>query len=181
MTVDLISNDPEVQAHYERMIEEGSSPRFAEMCALQVAPGCRTDSTVFRGAWHTDQFDLDHHTRQYGEVARKVALANGVNPKGKKYMHTLAEKPFDPKAWVDSTHDAQKLVEERGWTASGAINVKRLYQDAAPREKYDVNPKVVDRELRKQVAENPAIAPTPKDRKKLREQIRTKMLPGYAT
>ena len=44
-----------------------------------------------------------------------------------------------------------------------------------------VTPKVVDRELRKQVAENPAIAPTPKDRKKLREQIRTKMLPSYAT
>jgi hypothetical protein len=34
MTIDIISDDPRIQAHYEKCLAEGTSPRLAEMFAF---------------------------------------------------------------------------------------------------------------------------------------------------
>lgn len=111
--------------HYLKMIEDGQSPAFAEMCALQQPPGLKgTDRTFMQGRMNNEQFDSmprDHALRMISE-----AKAAGINPNGKYYSSGLADKRGvqDPEAWVDSVSDIQKVAEKRNLTVNGAVQHK---------------------------------------------------------
>lgn len=106
---------------YNHAINTGASPRLAEMLACQSAPAVKGDE--FRRLGVEDPLEGVHPEMRpyYINEAKKA----GVSLSGKKYLASLAERPGDPRAYVDSYSDAKKIVEERGWSAGGRINVKQ--------------------------------------------------------
>ena len=115
----------EVQRHYKKMIEEGQSPKFAEMCALQIAPGLKgTDQSLMQGRYNNEQFDKmpkDHAQNIITHVKRA-----GINPNGKYYAAGLVDKRGvqDPAAWIDSASDVTNVARKRNLTVEGAVNHK---------------------------------------------------------
>jgi len=105
---------------YNHAIKTGASPRLAEMLACQTAPMVRGDE--FKRLGVEDPLEGVHPKMRpyYIDEAKKA----GVSMSGKKYLPSLAERPGDPRAYVDSYSSAKKLVEERGWSADGRFEVK---------------------------------------------------------
>lgn len=99
------------------------------MFATGKTPTLRTDSTFMEGQW--SQFS---ENPRLGNAYKRVAKKHGVDVKGKVYLSQLANFPGDPRAWVSSRGEVQKLCEERGWGCSGAVNVKAQSLDVEPRE-----------------------------------------------
>jgi hypothetical protein len=119
-----ISNDPAIQAHYERSRAAGSSHKFAEMVALAQPPGISgTDSVFLEGHCNGNQFA---NTPEVGEYYRSVAEAAGVSTEGKVYKSGLANYPGDPKAWVSGRGDVLRVVRERNWSCEGAVRHDRV-------------------------------------------------------
>lgn len=116
------------------------------MFASGRAPTCVSDTTRFPGhLMGGRQFATDAVRDAYMAEARKA----GVNVDGKVYFSSLAAYPGDPRAWCDSQAEQKKLLEERGWSASGDLNVKG--RDVAPAPKVrladDLVEEHVEREL----------------------------------
>lgn len=118
---EIVSDNPAIQAHYEHCIKQGTSHSLALMFAHAQAPQSNTDREFLRGTENGRQFQGNP---ELGDEYRRVAESLGQNTKGKKYLSSLAEFPGDPKAWVDSRSDVQKVCEERGWGCTGKVNVK---------------------------------------------------------
>lgn len=115
----------EVQKAYKQMIEDGQSPRFAEMCALQIAPGLKgTDRSLMQGRYNNEQFDKmpKDHAQNIIALAKKA----GINPNGKYYAAGLADKRGvqDPAAWIDSANDVTSVARKRNLTVEGAVSHK---------------------------------------------------------
>ena len=113
----------EVQKHYEKMIKEGQTPRFAEMCALQIAPGLKgTDRSLMQGRYNNEQFDKmpKDHAQNIITLARRA----GINPNGKYYAAGLADKrrDQDPAASIDTANDVTNVARKRNLTVEGAVN-----------------------------------------------------------
>jgi hypothetical protein len=116
---------PEVVAFYERLLSEGQTQRWAEMCALQQPPGLKgTDRAYMEGRLNNQQLDnmAPHQAKALVALARK----GGVNPSGKYYAAGLADKrgAADPGAWVDSIADVKRVAEIRNLTVEGAVTHK---------------------------------------------------------
>jgi hypothetical protein len=97
------------------------------MFASGETPSCVSDTTRFTG----DRMG----GRQFGnDVVREAYLAKaraaGVTTDGKLYFSSLARFPGDPEAWMDAQGDQVKLLQKRGWSAEGDVNVKG--PDVAP-------------------------------------------------
>lgn len=111
---------------YARAIENGCSPRLAEMFAAGKPPTIKTTNTfIAKGKTGGDQFG-DATREHYLRTAR----AAGVSTDGKVYDGRLAEFPGDPRAWIESQDDVRRLCEERGWGLDGDVKVKA--REAAP-------------------------------------------------
>lgn len=126
----------EVQKAYKQMIEDGQSPRFAEMCALQIAPGLKgTDRSLMQGRYNNEQFDK--MPKDHAQNMLTLAKRAGINPSGKYYSAGLADKrgPADPAAWIDSASDVQRVARKRNLTVNGAVNHKGT---AVPRPKSPI-------------------------------------------
>jgi hypothetical protein len=109
--------------HYKKMIDDGQSPMFAEMCATRTPPGTKgTDRTLMEGRLNNEQFDK--MPKDQAQKMIKAAKEAGVNPNGKYYASGLADKRgvHDPKAWIDSASDITKVAQERNLTVKGAVN-----------------------------------------------------------
>ena len=165
-----IANAPSsVQAHYRRMVEDGQSPRFAEMCALQCPPGTQgTDRAFMEGRMNNQQLD-DMPKRQAKYVSDEARRA-GINISGKYYCGGIADHRGwrDPKAWVSSNDDVLKVAKERRMTVSGSVNYdpgpappqrklisESIVNDLVRREKKK-NPRAKTAELREKVIEKHA-------------------------
>lgn len=123
----------EVAAMYARLLSEGHSHKWAEMCALQQPPGVKgTDRAWMQGRYNNQQLDQmpPDHARNVVTLAKRA----GVNPSGKYYASSLADHrgPADPKAWVDSISDVKRVAQERNLTVTGAVEHKGI---AMPRPK----------------------------------------------
>lgn len=115
----------EVQKRYKQMVEEGQSPRFAEMCALQIAPGLKgTDQSLMQGRYNNEQFDK--MPKDHAQNIITLAKRAGINPSGKYYAAGLADKRGvqDPAAWIDSANDVANVARKRNLTVEGAVNHK---------------------------------------------------------
>lgn len=135
----------DIQAHYKQMIENGVSPRLAEMLALQQPPGTKgTDRAFMEGRYSGSWID-ELPPRQAKWMIAEAKKA-GINPSGKFYCSGLADKRghLDPEAWVDSVDDVKKVAIKRGKSVSGSITVDA--PEAPPPKSLPLNPKI-EREL----------------------------------
>ena len=108
--------------HYLKMIRQGQSEMFAEMCALQAPPGVRgTDRAVMQGRYNGEWMsELSPANRKRILNAAKQA---GINTSGKYYQSGLADKrgPADPAAWIDSASDIKRVAQQRNLNVTGIV------------------------------------------------------------
>lgn len=107
---------------YERLLSEGYSHKWAEMCATQQPPGLRgTDRTFMEK--RSNQEWLDDMPRDQALRILREAKSAGINTSGKFYMSGIADKRGhkDPAAWVDSVADVKKVAAQRNLTVRGAV------------------------------------------------------------
>lgn len=168
-----ISKDPEVQAHYERCLRKGTSPKLAEMFATGQTPGIMTDSVFLEGHCNGSQFqDTPHLGDAYAAEARR----QGVDITGKVYLSGLARYPGDPEAWVSSRGEVARILDQRGWGAEGAVT-RKVTKVAEP-NKIAVAEDLIQNEM-ETILEN-VENPTQVDTEDLREQIIEKRKPHWA-
>lgn len=145
LPLDIQCAPASVQKRYVDMVNDGVAPRFAEMCALQIAPGVKgTDRAFMEGRLNNEQFNKmpKDHARNILTLARRA----GINPNGKYYCSGLADKrgPADPMAWVDGAGDVKRVASQRNLTVSGAVEHKGVAQ---PRPKAPVLSERLTREM----------------------------------
>lgn len=117
-------------------------------------PAVRTASDIFKGHCNGSQFEKDEAN---GNYYKAVAEAAGQDVKGKVYLSGLADYPGDPEAWVADASDIRRVVEERGWTCRGAVNVQGpgVTEESVP---VRVAPDIVEREVARLVEKDPGLA-----------------------
>lgn len=146
----------EVVSHYLRMIREGQSERWAEMCALQCPPGLRgTDRALMQGRYN-EQW-LDEMPKHQAERILREAKAAGINTSGKFYMSGIADKRAhcDPAAWIDTTGDIKKVAAARNLTVSGIVNHNGT-QMPPPRKR--ISKRLEGRLMREEMRANPKLS-----------------------
>ena len=123
LPLDIMQAGESVRLHYCKMLDDGQTPRFAAMCALQQAPGTSgSDRAVMEdrlnGEW------LDKMPKKQARVILQAAKEAGISPSGKYYMSGLADKrgPSDPSAWIDSASDILRVAKERNLHVNGIVN-----------------------------------------------------------
>lgn len=180
MPTEIQQASPAVQEHYQRMIAAGQSQSFALMAALRQPPGAKLYDHAFRGQYNGNQFEKrpelgKFYTQKYREQT------GSEPPKGAVYMPQLAEQnnPGDPRAWVHDTHDMKAVCEDRGWELTLDGEVKVPGEEIIPMdlENYTVNPRHVEDHIANLKAENPDIAPTPREHADLKDKL-TKQFSG---
>lgn len=143
--------------------------RWAEMCALQVAPGTKgTDRAFMEGRMNNQQLD-SLPPRQANYMVREARQA-GISISGKYYVSGIADKRGwqDPEAWVSNNDEVLKVAKKRNLHVAGAVNhnaevtppkrkvlAESIIRDEVRKEKKN-NPKADVRELREKVIEKHA-------------------------
>lgn len=120
---------------YSRLLSEGQTPRWAEMCALQQPPGVRgSDRAVMQGRYNGQW--LDDMPKDHAQRLIREAKAAGINVSGRFYMSGLADKRGhrDPAAWIDSASDIKRVARERNLTVQGIVEHKGSPMDP-PKQK----------------------------------------------
>jgi hypothetical protein len=146
----------EAQDHYRKMVAAGQSPRFAEMCALQMAPGTRgTDRAFMQGRYNGQFFDT-----MPVPLARRMireAKAAGINVAGKFYMGGLADKRGhrDPDAWIDSVADIKRVAQKRDLHVTGIV--EHTPPEKPPTKSVDIAPDILRENVRKEMLANPKL------------------------
>ena len=143
-----------VQDHYRRMVEAGQSPRFAEMCALQVAPGTKGSERAFMEGRNNNE-QLDSMPRRQAQYVSSEAKAAGINISGKYYCGGIADHRGwrDPKAWVSSNDDVLRVAKERRMSVSGSVNYD---PPVAPPKRTLINESIVKEMVAKEKRKNPS-------------------------
>ena len=100
-----------------------------EMLDSRRPPMSTTDREFLEGFCNGSQFE---DQPWIGDMYRREAVAAGVDITGKRYMHSLADFPGDPTAWVSDRGDVRRVAEEKGMGCSGAVNVKARELASAP-------------------------------------------------
>lgn len=167
-----VSDDPNVQAFYEASRMAGESHSIAEMCALRQTPGSRTDKEFMAGRMNGEQFA---DNPQLGNYYRRIAEAHGCSTTGKTYLSQLADFPGDPKAWVGSRADVEKVCRDTGAGCSGMVNVKVSEREPTPA--IDIADDILDDRVEKAIAENPDLAH--QNQAEVREQVKEKIKPHW--
>lgn len=158
-----------VQAHYRKMIADGQSSRFAEMCSLQVAPGTKgTDRTFFEGRYNNQQFD--EMPKKQADFMIREAKAAGINISGKYYHSGLADgrRWTDPEAWVSSSDDVLRVCKKRHKSISGAINYDA--GEALPPKRKVLSDRIIKEEVAREKRRNPGTKDTPELRQRIIER-----------
>jgi hypothetical protein len=140
--------------HFLRCLENGCTPRLAAMLATKSFPGFSSDDTFMKGGKSGEQFATN--PGMYGHFAA-MAEAEGVSVCGRKYMHGLARFPGDPEAWVAGKADVLRILQERGWSSTGAVEYTPPEPSTDPNEgEYRVAVDILDRAFHAEVGDMPA-------------------------
>lgn len=166
---------------YESLVKESDDPDapFRDMAKSRRAPGLRgTDTQNFRGVAAGNPFPNMPESLRQSYI--KQAKAAGVDINGKVYKSGLVRKGyggrrFDPQALVDSTHDVKKIVESRGWSCEGMVNVKGPSFDDYEEKPYAVADSIVDEHAANEVVEKHGGRIKKKDYADLRQKIKNKL------
>lgn len=153
---EIAAASPAVQAHYVRMVEDGQTPRFAAMCALQQPPGTRGSDRAFMqgrlaGEW------LNNLPRKQADWLVRSARAAGINTSGKFYMGGIADKRGwkDPEAWVDSTADILRVAKKRDLEVHGIVDY--VPPQKGPPKEVDINPRILREHVREEMRKDPKL------------------------
>lgn len=154
------SGTPAVKIYLDSL-DNGATPRMAEMFAMRQPPRCMTDSVLFEGVRGLGD--------QYNELELKYLLEGAKKhgytpPPNAMYMPTLARFRGDPEAFItqaDGRHYIRKLLEKRGTGGEGAVNVKSREPEEAPKPKYRLAPDIVNRIYQAQCQAKPELREKP--------------------
>jgi len=127
--------------------------RWAEMVALQIAPGTKgTDRAFLEGRQNNQQ--LDALPRLQAEYMVREARQSGINISGKHYVAGIADHRGwrDPAAWVSSNDDILKVAKKRRLTVSGTVNYD---PGPAPKKIVKLSESIIRDEMRKELRQNP--------------------------
>jgi hypothetical protein len=139
---------------------KGEGHRLAEMLALGSAPALLTDAVFLEGlSCNGSQFEGQEVV---GDFYKREAALAGVSVKGKVYLSSLALYPGDPRAWVSGRGDVERVCRERGFTASGAVNVQGGITGTPP-EDVDVAPDIIEQRALDRLEVDPSLAFRPRD------------------
>ncbi len=155
MTTDIISDDPVIQARYERMVRDGESPRVAEMLAFQHPPrGKDNTSWLAANSKALGGGDMAPPVRQHHEA---MARAAGVSTDGKVYMPALARQnmPGDPMAWVSDHSEFKRRLEDRGDGWSDDTQCVPPRNDFAPPPDIEVATDLIEERACQLIEKNP--------------------------
>ena len=161
-------------AFYFRLRMEGKSDRAACMYALQKSARVETDDVFFQGSKPLyDQFG----SQKALDRVLKVAGQHGHVPdKNAVYFPNLARFRGDPEAFVTRSMGPtyiRKLLDKRGWSAEGGVNVKGREPDSDPLDPKNCRPlgeDIIRRRMGEEIKKNPDLAQG-KNRKDLRQRI----------
>lgn len=119
---EIVNAGSEAVRTYEKLLHEGYSQRWAEMCALQQPPATKgTDRTLMQGRYNNEQ--LNEMPRDHARNIVTLAKRAGINISGKYYASGLADHrgPADPSAWIDSAADVKRVAAVKNLSVSGAV------------------------------------------------------------
>lgn len=123
----VVSQDPAVQAAYERIVANGTHPRMAEILAHRKAPGVVTDTNGYGHSRQTiaKRFGGDP---DYMRQLIAGAKAHGYTPsENDAYNETLARFTGDPEAFVPNGSGeghVKKIIEKRGLLRQSEVDPK---------------------------------------------------------
>jgi len=153
---------------YLEMVANGTSPRMAESLALQEPPGIGVTDTTFiadqnrHGLSILDRMGGDE--RAVNDLKRRLAL-NGYKLKpDDHYIPTVARFSGDPQAIVNNTQtmsDLKKKLKARGTAFHGEVTTEGS-NSHAPRKRYRLNPRIVERIDQENLSRDPGLVSTPK-------------------
>lgn len=156
---DLKAAGDEVILRYLNMIADGTSPKMAEMLALQQPPGIGITNAVYISDQNRHgRSILDRHN---GDVRATERLRKGLAAKGYQlksddhYIPTAANGFADPGAIVNQ-HQTFSELEKR---------VAKRQEDAkerTPPKSVRLNPKIAERIRQQQIKSNPDAAHIPR-------------------
>ena len=124
-----VSDNPEVQAHYESMIAAGESHNIAKMCATRIVPSTVTDREFNVGRHNNNQFE---NCPGLGNYYKRLAEKAGVSVNGKYYVHGLGDYPGDPKAWCSGRGDVLARAKEKNLKLDGLVSYKGHEVEPSP-------------------------------------------------
>jgi hypothetical protein len=153
---DISNASAEVQRHYRKMISDGQTPRWAEMCALQAAPAVHgTNDSWMKGRKNGEW--LDGLPTKQAKWMLKEAKAAGISTEGKFYMSGIADKRchLDAEAWVSDREDVLRVAKKRKLELRGQISYQPPEGVAPPKRANGLNPRLVRELAKKEVRENP--------------------------
>lgn len=163
-------------AFYDKCIQNGCTPKFAEMLALRSPPGVKTDSTYLSNSQSITQVvnNGNYNDRVLMRRTIEAAQRRGFTPgKHDVYEPQLAKFPGDPAAFVPPDaprHHIQKVCEARGLECSGAVNTKHRQPESDPMDVSGLGEDLIQDHLAKVVKANPEL--TAKGNKKGRKALR---------
>lgn len=153
---EIAASSVEIQQHYRKLIADGNTERWAEMCALQRPPGLRgTDRALMQGRL-AGQW-MDGMPTKLAQRMVQEAKAAGINVSGKFYMGGLADKRghCDPAAWIDSVADIKKVAQQRDLHVQGIVDYTP--PEKPPANSVDIAPDILKEHVRKEMAANPKL------------------------
>lgn len=127
----VLAAGPAAVQHFRRMIANGQTPLFAEMCALRCPPGTRgTDRAVMQGRLNMEWLKDLSPANQKSVLSR--AKQAGISTEGRYYQSGLADHrgPADPAAWIDSASDIKRVAEQRNLHVTGIV--EHVARDVPP-------------------------------------------------
>lgn len=154
---EIASASPEAQAHYRKMIADGQTPRFAEMCALQIAPGVHgTDDSFMQGRKNAEW--LDKIPKRQAQWMLREAKKAGISTEGRYYHGGIADSRahLDPQAWISGKDDLLRVAKKRRLIVQGQVSYDP--GDAPPpQRRKSLNPALVREMARKEMAAEPGL------------------------
>lgn len=140
-------------AIFNQCIANGETVRFAEMCALQQAPGTRNTDRAFSEGAHRQMESMSEVNRR---GLQKLAKRAGISTDGKFYKGSLG-RPTDPAAWVSTADDVLSVARKRNLNVEGVINHKAV-DIVQPPKKRTIAPDIVNDLVRRQMTQDESLA-----------------------
>ena len=133
----IVSDIPEVQAHYDLCRTRGTSHNLAKILAFGKPPGCNTNRELMRGAAtladHSEgeEYVLDKIARKAERLGRKPQYTDLYCPG----LVSPDIGPGDPAAFVPASEGSshiKRVCEQRGLDCHGLVNVTAPTLDPPP-------------------------------------------------
>jgi hypothetical protein len=163
----------EAVSHYRKMLANGCTERFAEMCSVGIAPGTKgSDRALMEGRLNGEWLNA-LPARQAARMLRE-AKAAGISTSGKMYMGGLADKRahLDPAAWVDSAADIKKVAAARNLEVQGIVTHRS--HEVEPVAPKDINDSILKAHVARERKKNPTAKTSD-----LVEKVKDKIVPHF--